>query len=87
MGGESSHRGGATAPGVRQQQRPAASRGSIRRTAVVLADDRFDRADGPERACAYAAKQSSAPLVVADPGRGPWFAGAVSPASSRLTLG
>jgi hypothetical protein len=36
---------------VRQQQRQGASRGSIRRTAVVLADDRFDRGDGPA-ACA-----------------------------------
>ncbi len=38
--------------GVRQQQRPAASGGCIRRTAVVLADDRFDRGDDPEPACA-----------------------------------
>lgn len=36
--------------GVRQQQRPAASRGCIRRTAAVLADDRFGRGDGPEPA-------------------------------------
>ena len=40
--------------GVMQQQRlrPATFRGSIRRTAVVLADDRFYRDDGPEPACA-----------------------------------
>jgi len=42
----------AAAVGVKQQQQPAASRGSIPRTAVVLADDRFDRGDGPEPACA-----------------------------------
>jgi hypothetical protein len=33
---------------------PGASRGSIRQTAVALADDRFDRGDGPELACAWA---------------------------------
>ena len=49
-----SHALGATPLGVRQQQRPASSRGSIRRTAVVLADDRFDRGGGPEPACAPA---------------------------------
>ena len=48
----SGHDGDVTPIGVRQQQRPASSRGSIRRTAVVLADDRFDRGDGPEPACA-----------------------------------
>ncbi len=36
----------------------APPRGSIRRTAVVLADDRFDRGDGPEPACAWATKES-----------------------------
>jgi hypothetical protein len=35
----------------RASARPATFRGSIRRTAVVLADDRFDRDDGPEPAC------------------------------------
>jgi hypothetical protein len=47
-----------TPSGVRQQQRPAASRGCIRRTAIVQADDRFDRGDGPEPACALATSES-----------------------------
>ena len=38
--------------GVTQQRRRAALRGSIRRAAVFLADDRFDRGDGPAPACA-----------------------------------
>ena len=52
------HAAETVATGVRQQQRLGASRGSIRRTAVVLADDRFDRGDGPEPACAWATKES-----------------------------
>jgi hypothetical protein len=43
----SSHRAAVAGIGVRQQQRRAALRGSFRRAAVVLADDRFDRGDGP----------------------------------------
>lgn len=48
---QSSRRAVTTASGV-QQQRLAGSRGCIRRTVVVLADDRFDRGGGPEPACA-----------------------------------
>jgi hypothetical protein len=48
----SGHQREMTGVGVRRQQPPAASRGCIRRTAPVLADDRFDRGDGPEPACA-----------------------------------
>jgi hypothetical protein len=53
-----SHQAETTAQGLRQQQRPAACRGSTRRTAVVLADDRFDRGDGPEPAIAQATSES-----------------------------
>jgi len=43
---------GTAASGVTQQQRPATSRGSMRRAAVVLADGRFDGGDGPGPDCA-----------------------------------
>ena len=51
---------GTAAPGrsVKQQPRPAAFRGSIRRTAVLLADDRFDRGDASRVACASATSES-----------------------------
>jgi hypothetical protein len=49
-----------TGIGVRQQQRPGVSRGSIRRTAAVPGGDRFDRGDGPEPARALATRAAPA---------------------------
>jgi hypothetical protein len=60
LSGALSHQSGAIASGVKQPQRPAACRGSIRRTAAVLADYRFDRDDGPEPACAWATREACA---------------------------
>jgi hypothetical protein len=59
----SGHHPAVTPKGVRQQQRPASFRGCIRRTATVLADDRFGRGDRPEPACGRRPTEAS-------PGRG-----------------
>jgi hypothetical protein len=80
----SSSRAAVTAIGVKQQQRPAASRGSIRQTAVVPADDRFDRGDGPERACASATEEQLDAMLIGVGVGGEYSVAAIPPMISGL---